>query len=535
MKHRSARQRAGHDEQRSVERPHRRAVLAGSSYSVGIAFSLASFGSIAIVMLFTSVLSARLYGITVIGQAALALAPVAIVTLLSTVREQPAMVRELAKLKPRHPRVTGVFLAVFTFSFVLTAAVTAVGVVICYFVFRGPLHEPELVVPAAAGLCGYLLVINTCWNIDGVLGAFRAGRELFAVRLHQAIVYGVLVAAFTLVTHSVWGLVLAFLGSWLTALVHRLLVLPRIVRWRVPMTEIRAGFSTLHEIVTFGLKLTPGSLASSLSDTSGTWILGATSSVDAIGAYSRAWNLAARLGELNWRITEMLLPTLVQHRHAGDTEGFDRVLVDSLRYAAFGLLLPAAVCGGAAEAVMHVFGAGFGAAAPALRCLLFVPVLQTIIAIQGAALMASNRPLLTVIMQFTRLAVTITGGVVLALSLGVTGMAIAMTGGAAVSSCAYLVLLRLRLGTLIPTLAHYRQIAGFSVAYASGFAVSHLIEREIHGILGLMIALLAGSLAYVALGIGVGGMTHRDRARLKVAIRRLTGSRMFSADMSGVT
>src|SRR5690349_18139373 len=114
MKRLSAWLRAGHDERHSVERPRRRALQAGSSYGAGVAFSLASFASIAIITLFTSVLSARLYGITVIGQAALALAPVAIVTLLSTVREQPAMVRELAKLEPRHPRVTGVFLAVFT-------------------------------------------------------------------------------------------------------------------------------------------------------------------------------------------------------------------------------------------------------------------------------------------------------------------------------------------------------------------------------------------------------------------------------------
>jgi len=484
-------------------------------------------------MLFTSILSARLYGITVIGQAALALAPVAIVTLLSTVREQPAMVRELAKLQPRHPRVTGVFLAVFTFSFALTAAVTAIGLVVCYFVFRGPLHEPGLFAPAATGLCGYLLIINTCWNIDGVLGAFRAGRELFAVRLHQAVVYGVLIAAFTLVTHSVWGLVAAFLGSWLTALIHRLFILPRIVRWRVPIEEIRTGFSTLREIVKFGLKLTPGSLAASLSDTSGTWILGVTRSVEAVGAYSRAWTLVARLGELNWRITEMLLPTLVQHRHTGDNERFDRVLMDSLRYAAFGMLLPAAVGGGAADAVMRTFGAGFGAAAPALRWLLFVPVLQTIIAIQGTALMASNRPLLTAIAQFLRLTVTIAGGVALALALGVTGMAIAMTAGAAVSSCAYLVLLRLNLGIPIPTLTHYRQIAGFGVAYASGFAVSHLLECEISGILGLAIALLAGSVVYVVFGVGVGGVTHRDRTRLKDVARRLTKDRILSAEMSG--
>ena len=361
----------------------------GTSYSASMVFSLASFGTIGVIALFTSVLSARLYGITIIGESALVLAPIGIVTLLSTVREQPAMVRELAKLKPRHPCATGLFLAVFSFSFTLTAAITVLGIVASYFAFHGPLHNPKLFAPAAVGLCGYLLIINSCWNVDGVFGAFRAGRELFAVRLHQAVIYGVLLIAFTFVALSVWGLLFAFLGSWLTALVHRLFLVRRVIRWRVPMEEIRAGFSTLREIVVFGLKLTPGFLAVGFSEASGTWILGVTSSVNAVGAYSRAWNLASRFTELNWRITEMLLPTLVQHRHAGDTERFNRVLIDSLRYAAFGMLLPAAVGGGASEAVMHIFGTGFATAATALRWLLFIPLLQTLTAIQGTALMAS--------------------------------------------------------------------------------------------------------------------------------------------------
>lgn len=501
----------------------------GSSYSASMVFSLVSFAVIGVITLLTSILSARLYGITVIGQAALVLAPITFVTLLSTVREQPAMVRELAKLEPRHPRATGVSLAVFLFSFGLTAVVTLLGIIACYFAFHGPLHNPGLLTPATVGLCGYLVIINTCWNMDGVFGAFRAGRELFAVRLHQAVMYGILVIAFTGVTHSVWGLVWAFLGSWLTALIHRLFLLRRVIRLRVPMTDIRAGFSTLREIVTFGLKLTPGSLASGFTEASGTWILGATTSINAVGAYSRAWNFATRLTELNWRITEMLLPTLVQHRHTGDTDAFDRVLTDSLRYAAFGMLLPAAVGGGAAGAIMHIFGSGFASAATALRLLLFVPLLQTLTAIQGTALMAHNRPLLTALSQLVRLVVTLVAGIVLTLAFGMTGMAIAMAAGALVSFGVYIIILRFRVGVSMPALLHYRQIAGFSVAYGSGFVISHLLEREVHGGLGLIVALLAGSAIYVGLGIGVGGTTQRDRARLKNAIRQLTGSRISPA------
>jgi O-antigen/teichoic acid export membrane protein len=486
-------------------------------------FSLASFASISVITLATSILSARLYGITVIGQLALVMVPISIVTLLSTVREQPAMVRELAKLEPRDPRATGIFLAVFSFSFVLTSIVAMLGVVACYFAFYGPLHNPKLFVPAVVGLLGYLIIINTCWNFDGVFGAFRAGRELFAVRLDQAVVNGVLIVAFLPVAHNVWGLLMAFLGSWLSALAHRLLLLRRVIRWRVPWAEIQAGMTTLREIVTFGLKLTPGWIAWGLSDVSGTWILGVTSTVNAVGAYSRAWNLASRFNDLNWRITEMLLPTLVQRRASGDTNGFNRALVDSLRYTSFGMLLPAAVGGGAAGAVMHIFGSGFDSAIAALRWLLFVPLLQSLIAIQGTALMASNRPMLTAAVQVLRLVVTVVAGVILTQALGMTGMAIAMVAGVLVSFGVNLVIFRLVQRIPLLALWSVRQTAGLGAAYACGFWISNVAEHRLPGVLGLAVALIFGSAAYIVVGIGVGGMTSRDRTRFRSVVERITG------------
>jgi O-antigen/teichoic acid export membrane protein len=495
--------------------------LRGSSYRAGLVFSLASFAVIGVITLFTSILSARLYGIKVIGQAALVLAPLVLVSLLSTVREQPAMVRELAKLEPRHPRATGVFLAVFLFSFALTAVVSLVGIIVCYIAFTGPLHKPGLVAPAAVALCGYLLLINTCWNIDGVFGAFRAGRQLFAVRLHQAVMYAVLLAAVTLVTHSVWGILWALLGSNLTALIHRLFLLPRVIRLRASATDIRAGFSTLRTIVIFGLKMTPGFLAAGFSEAGGTWILGATSSVSAVGAYSRAWNFAARLTEVNWRITEMLLPTLVQHRHAGNSKEFDRVLSESLRYAGFGMLLPAAVGGGAAGSIMRVFGEGFGTAATALPLLLLVPLFQTLTAIQGAALTAHNRPLLTSFAQTVRLVITLVAGIVFTLTYGITGMAIAIVAGSLGCFGVYIAMLHYRMETPMPRPVQFRQLIGLGAAYVGGFAISHLMEHQLHGGFGLVGALLAGSIAYVVAGIGVSGTTPQDRARLRLTIERV--------------
>lgn len=494
------------------------------SYSSGIAFALASVGSVGVTTLLTSILTARIYGVTVVGESALVLAPVTIVTLLSTVREQPAMVREIAKLKPRHPKVTGVFLAVFAFSFLLTLGATIVGIAASYLLFHGPIGHPSLFAPTAVALCGYLLIINTCWNIDGVLGAFRAGRELFAVRLHQAVMYGVLIVGFSFVAHDVWSLTAAFLCSWLATLAHRLVLLPRVLLLRVPLAEIRSGFAKLREIVVFGLKITPGFIAAGLSDSSGTWILGIASTVNAVGAYSRASNIATRFGELNWRVTEMLLPTLVQRQSVGDVEGYNRVVRDSLRYVAFGMLLPAAVGGGAADAVMHLFGPGFGPAATALRWLLFVPLLQTLTSIQGAVLLASNMPLWTTVAQSVRLVVTLTGGVLLTLAFGLTGMALAVSAGCLTSFGVFALVMYSRSRGPLPRASWLvRQLAGLGTAYAAGFLVARLVERQFAGVFGLTLALAAGSLAYAVVGVAVGGTTGQDRDRLRGLIAAGSG------------
>lgn len=486
------------------------------SYSSGMAFALASFASIGLMTLITSVLTARIYGVTVLGEGVLALAPVAIVTLLSTAREQPAMVRVIAKLEPRHPAVTGVWLAVFGFSSLLTLVATALGIGASYLVFHGPVDQPDLFAPAAVGLLSYLVIVNSAWNIDGALGAFLAGRELFAVRFHQAAMYGVLIVGLSFFDDGVWSLVLAYVGSWLTSLVHRVVLLPRVIRLRVPRAEIRAGFAKLREIVVFGLKITPGSIASGLSDSSGTWILGVSSTVNAVGAYSRASMIATRLGELNWRITEMLLPTLVQRQASGDIDGHNRVLADSLRYVAFGLLLPAAVAGGAAEAVMAIFGPDFVPAAGALVWLLFAPVLQSLTAIQGVVLISANHPIWTTIAQIARLTVTVVAGIVLTNALGMTGMGLAIGLGCLTSLAIFAVVIRSRAPFPAPRpAALLRQLAGLATAYASGFLVARTISDGVDGAAGLLLALIAGSLAYVIAAVAVGGTKDRDRERLR--------------------
>lgn len=163
-----------------------------ASFRRGFAFGSLSFVSTALLALVASVVTARLYGLHVVGEFALISVLPNAVMFLSTTQEQPALVRALASIEPRDPEVTGLAGAVFLFSFALTMVVSVVAAGVCYLVFQGPLNRPELFLPAIVSLAIYALFANTAWNADTVLTAFRAGRPLFWVRLHQGLVFSTL-------------------------------------------------------------------------------------------------------------------------------------------------------------------------------------------------------------------------------------------------------------------------------------------------------------------------------------------------------
>jgi O-antigen/teichoic acid export membrane protein len=290
------------------------------------------------------------------------------------------------------------------------------------------------------------------------------------------------------------------------------------MRWRVPVAEIREGLRELPEILRFGLKVTPGSLATGVSDQLGTWILGAYGSLSAVGAWNRAWALSQRFVELNYRITEMVFPTLVE-RHVGeDQSGFDRALVDSQRYIASGMLLPAAAGGGAAAGVMSLFGPGFSSASTALALVLLVPAISTMTNIQSDALLAVGRPLATTALAGARMAATIPLTIVFTISMGVTGAALGVTLGALVQLAVQFGVLRAHLSQRMLQLWPVRQLAGLVAAYAGGFAVARIVDAALPGFLGLLTALAAGAAAYAAALLVVGGLLPRDRARAEAIV-----------------
>ncbi len=495
------------------------------SYRSSLAYGGLSFLSTAGLGVFTSIAVARTYGIDVIGLYALVLAPTGAMWFLSTMREQAGLVRELANLEFRAPRVTGLFAAVLAFSTGLTILVGTVTMTIVYFVYRGPIGQPELFMPALVSMIGYVTIQNVGWNYDMLFSAFRAGRQLFAVRLSSNVAYLVMAVGLGLAWQSVWSLVIATLASNAFALVHRIEKSRQFMRYSVSLGVLRDGFRTLPSMVLFGVKLAPGAVADGVANEAGTWLLGGMGSVQAVGAYNRAWTLGSRFRDVNYRITEVLFPTLVARRASGDQRGMDRAMVDSLRYQTAAMLLVAAVGGGAAHGVMGLFGTGFDQGANALALILLVPAIVGVVSILGTALVAADRPWITSVIAIIRMVVTLVLMVGFTYWFSLTGTASALVIGYAGSATFYFVVTRRHMGMPIWSLWTPRQIAGQVLAYAGGFLVSRLVDDATPGPGGLLLALTAGGAAYVLLILAVGGISPRDRRRIREARTKLAARR----------
>jgi O-antigen/teichoic acid export membrane protein len=283
---------------------------------------------------------------------------------------------------------------------------------------------------------------------------------------------------------------------------------------RISRPEFREGMRSLPEILRFGLRVTPGSLAEGASNETATWTLGLLASLGEIGAYSRAWTLTRRLNEINWRIAEMLFPTLVQRHSEGDKHGFDGVLVDTLRYASVGMLLVAAAGGGASASVMDLFGPGFGRGAGALAVLLIIPALATMSTSANAAHMARERPFLTTQIAVLRLLVILVAVPLLTIEFGITGTALGLLVGYLVDNAVQLWIIRGYLATPLRRIWRPREVTGLLAACATGFGASRLVDTFLPGLTGLVPAILAGSLVYAATYLWIAGLAPQDVRRV---------------------
>lgn len=490
------------------------------SYSRGAMFGVASFVATALVSVASSIAVARAYGIEVIGEFALVSAPLSFVWYLSTVREQPALVRHLAGVQPRDPKVNGAFVATLTLSSALTVAACVVVGAVSVLVLRGPLDQPDLVVPAIANLAFYLLLTNPSWNLDTIFTAFVDGRRLFWIRLHQVVVFLAAALALSAVSLSVWCLIGATALSWGTSLAHRVWSVRAWMEWQSSRATRREGFGSLPSIVRFGLKLAPGYMAGGIAREAPIWILGSVSTVSAVGAYSRAWSLAQRFVDFTHRLSEMLFPTLLARRSSDLRAGFDVALWDSIRYGGVIMAFPAAVGGGAAESVMGLFGPGFAQGATALAVLLAFPLVFVLTELQGQGMMARNRPWVPTAAAVVGAAASIAGTFIGADAHGATGAAAGFLAGT---------LLRLLLQTFVSArdtpglsrLVPLRQLIGWAMACVMAFVAARLVDDAVEPLLaGLALAGTAGTVAYVVGVLLLAGSLPRDRERVRQLLQR---------------
>ncbi|HEX5146829.1 MAG TPA: hypothetical protein VFV85_07380 [Conexibacter sp.] len=483
------------------------------SYREGAAVGVFSFGAMAVVSIVSSVLVARLYGVAEVGRWALAMAPANAAAFLSSFRERPAVIRELAVLPPRAPRATALLAAVFTASTLFTILVGGIVLAVAVALYRGPLHHPEVVGDTVLAMAGYVFVTSSCFNLDTGLAAFRAAGALFWIRLNQGVGFVVCTIAFSFTAPDATSLVLAGIVSYAIALVHRGFALAPLLPLRISRAQMRDGFRTLPEIVRFGLKIVPGGLCDGSANQAPIWILAAAGTVVQVGAFNRAAALQSRFTDLSYRLNEMLFPTLVERRAQGDHAGFDRALLDSLRYAAGAMLLPAAAVGGAAVGVMQIFGPGFATAAGALAVLCAVPAAATLSNMQRHALYAVERPWLGSAGAALRLAVTLAVGIPLTLWIGMTGTALGAAAGFAADLAFTWTVTQRHLSRAARTLLPWRMRLAVPLAYAAGFGAARATWTALPSLWALPLALLAGCVAYAAVFAASGGLAARDRRR----------------------
>lgn len=485
-----------------------------NAYRTGLAFGALTFAAMAILGLGSSVVLARIYGVAGIGGYALVLAATAAVGLLSTLREQEAMVRDIAVMRPGDPAITGRVAIVTALSVGAALVVALVVGALAAWALAGPLDQPQIVAPALVAVVAYALVDRLSWNLDFVFAAHRAGWELFVIRIGSALTLLTGAIGLGLTRGDLWGLVVATIASWAVGLALRLVLVRRYMPLRAGRAELRAGRAALPGYLRFGRRAGGGVLAGTAATEAPVWILAAVAPIAAVGAFSRVQQLVARLVDGLWRITEILYPTLVERRAAGDHEGAERAFGDTIRYAATGLLLMAAGVGGAAHGVMSVFGPGFDLAADALAIMMLGPFLLMLASVQGMLLFAADRPIVTTVGSVSGLALTLGLAVPLSLRFGVTGMAIAILAGQVVDAAVPMASARrlLRLG-----IRHFwpaRQMVALAIAYAAGFAVARLVDASTPALSAVPVAIVAGMAAFAVVVIGLGGINERDRGRL---------------------
>jgi PST family polysaccharide transporter len=431
---------------------------------------------------------------------------------------QPAGVRAAADLPARGLRVSALFRLILGFSVALTLVVATIVLTVAAVLLRGPVGQPELVLPALVVMIGYVCLDNLSWNIDSLLSAFRVGHVLFWARTAQLLTFLAVAVVMAMFTRSVWGLVVATLASFAVPLAVRLSFVHRYARWRLEPGVIRAHRHELPAMLRFGLVLVPAVLLGAVTGQAGMWVVGATASVAVTGAYARALGLASKFQEAAYRIAEILMPGMVERYRHDDADGAADLLDRAFRLTGVALLTLAAVGGGAGTGVLRVFGPGFDQANVVLALLSLSFVLLVLNYLQQQGFLAVGRPGLITAQSVLTSAITIGCMFPLARLLGATGVAAAYV----VAKVVVVVVADRLLGRELvdrPMLSGVGLLLSLGATWGVGYVVSWGLVQVSAGMVMTAVAVTAGGLASLVTAEVLGVVPRADRDRLVAMVR----------------
>ena len=378
-----------------------------------------------------------------------------------------------------------------------------------------------------------MLLDNTSANVEAPLAAYRDGRAIWLAHVAVSVTMTLTALACAAVgLDDLTGIVACTIASSAAGLAARLRATSRLIGLRTSRRDVRAALGRMRTVLSFGVRAAPVNVTEAAIGYADTTVLGAYEPLDAVGAYSRAYGLDVRLGQIPVSLSRLYFPTMSALHHRGDVAGMARLHRLASRYLLLAIAPIATWLAACAPQVLSVFGPGFEQGATALGVLVFVAVVDCVSRPAGGALWAADRPGIVSVVYGAVAAVNVVLCLLLVPAHGLTGAALANLAGWLVAGIVLPLLAARALGR--PRRAMFD--AGFLVRLAPACAVVAAVSvplRSLDGALAWQLlawgpALIAGLAVFRPLARADAVMVERalDAARiasprLRAALRRL--------------
>jgi O-antigen/teichoic acid export membrane protein len=406
-------------------------------FAHGLRYSAYDAVSTAVLGLVSAVVTARVFGADVVGALALVTTLTGVLHVISNVQELGGLVRELTRFAPGGSEPRALMWTTLGFSALLTTAILVPFAALSVWLLRDVFEEPGLVGAFAALAVSYVLFDNTAASIEAPLAAYRDGRAIWVSHVAVSLTMSVAALACAAVgLDELGGLVGCTIAASVVGLAARLRATRRLIGLRTSRGELRQARGRLRQVLSFGVRAAPVNVTQATIGYADTVVLGANEPLDAIGAYSRAYALYVRLGQIPVSLSRLYFPTMSALHHRGDVAGMARLHRLATRYLVLALTPVATWLAACAPQVLAVFGPGFEQGATALGLLVFVAVLDCIARPAGGTLWAADRPGVVSIVYGFVAALNVALCLLLVPEHGLTGAAVANLAGWLVAALA---------------------------------------------------------------------------------------------------